>query len=361
MEKSAYLLLVDDNRENLGVLSNILKEKGYKIALALDGNAALQVVKSISVDLILLDIMMPGIDGYEVCRQLKANPKYSDIPVIFLSALNDTADIVKAFQTGAVDYITKPFQADEVNVRVTTHLKLRQQNIELQKNNADKDRFISLLAHDLRNPLSALIGFSDLLIKNINKYSTEEIKSKVEIINDSGKSAHNLLEDILIWVKAQVGRVPFRPEFIDFSSMCDNVIEKVKLNAQTKHINISYFFDQNIKIFADANMLATILRNLLTNAIKFTNEGGKIQIYAESSENEIIITVSDNGVGMVPELIETIFDISQNQSKAGTAKEKGSGLGLHLCKEFVEQHGGRIWVNSKVGEGSEFKFSLPIN
>ncbi|NJK97303.1 MAG: response regulator [Bacteroidales bacterium] len=176
MNEEAYLLIVDDNLENLNVIGNILKDKHYKIALARNGVSALQILDEIEIDLILLDIMMPDMDGYEVCTRIKKNAALEDIPVIFISALNETKDIVKGFNCGGIDYITKPFKAEEIIARVDTHLKLRKQTLELKMINANKDLFISILAHDLKNPFNHLINFSDILLKNFRLTEIHEIE-----------------------------------------------------------------------------------------------------------------------------------------------------------------------------------------
>jgi len=193
------ILIVDDVAANLKVLGDMLKADGYKVRPVPNGSLALQVAEKEKPDLILLDIMMPDMDGYEVCRRLKEHKTLNDIPVIFISALNDTNDIVKALKTGGVDYITKPFQSEEVSTRIATHLKIRQQNQELQKHLADKDRFISILAHDLKNPFNALLGLSDLLLKNIREYDLDRIESFMSIIHKTAESTYSLLEDLLIW------------------------------------------------------------------------------------------------------------------------------------------------------------------
>ena len=233
-------------------------------------------------------------------------------------------------------------------------------NAQLEKLNSDKDRFISILAHDLKSPFSALLGFADLLTTNIHTYTIDEIKARVNIINDSANRIYNLLEDILIWVSSQSGKLPYNPQKLNFSTICIEVIESLKLIANNKNIKINPDFSDNVYVYADKNMLNTILRNLVSNAIKYTNNGGQVDIYVEQNNTNITITVSDNGVGIQPETITTLFKFSQIQATEGTAREKGTGLGLMICKEFVEINGGKIGVTSKIGKSSNFKFTLPV-
>lgn len=235
------------------------------------------------------------------------------------------------------------------------------ENEQIQiKINADKDRFISILAHDLKSPFNTLLGFSELLSKNIKKYSVEKIESQINIVYEIAKRTSNLLDDILIWARLQTGRLTFSPQKQGFSDICEQVIDNLEMTASFKNISINYFAPAGITIHADKNMLNTILRNLVSNAIKFTNRNGQIDIYAELDEKEATITVSDDGVGISPNIIKQLFDHSQKITTEGTANEKGTGLGLILCREFVEIHKGRIWVESELGKGSEFKFTIPL-
>ncbi len=246
-----------------------------------------------------------------------------------------------------------------------TELKEREflihhQNTELQKLNSDKDRFIKILAHDLKSPFTSILGFLDLLKSNIREYDIDKIEEFINIINNSAKNTFNLLEHILFWVRANSGKIPFEPKKLNFETICTEVIENLRLTAVSKDITINHFTVDEVYLFADKNMLKTVLRNLVSNAIKFTNKNGQINIYTEINHENTIITVSDNGIGIKNTVIPKLWDFSQPISTIGTADEKGTGFGLLLCKEFVEKHGGKIWVESEVGKGSNFKFTLPL-
>ena len=249
-------------------------------------------------------------------------------------------------------------------IDVTEHkikdLLINQQNEQLKKLIADKDRFLSILSHDLKNPLSLLLGFSELLKENIRQYDIEEIIIQVDTINRISQNVNNLLDNLLTWVRSQNGKIPFSPQKLQFISICKDTIETFRPQAEAKNISVSSFGSDLITVCADSNMLKTILRNLLSNSIKFTRDGGKINIIAEQTDSHIVISISDNGIGIKSENLSRLFDISQVYTTPGTADEEGTGLGLLLCKEFVEKHGGKIWVKSEYGIGSEFKFTLPI-
>lgn len=231
---------------------------------------------------------------------------------------------------------------------------------ELNAINIDKDRFITILAHDLRCPFNTILGFLELLTENLHIYSMDDIREKIKTVYETTKHTYNLLEDILLWINVQAGKLPFDPQKINFAEICECIVETLKPNAQVKNTTINHFAANNINLYADVDMFKTVLRNLVSNAIKFTNTGGRINIYAEQNQETATITVADNGIGIKPESLNRLFNIAQFFTTKGTADEKGSGLGLLLCKEFIEKHDGKIWVESKVGKGSNFKFTLPL-
>ncbi|MBN2662361.1 MAG: GHKL domain-containing protein [Bacteroidales bacterium] len=238
---------------------------------------------------------------------------------------------------------------------------LKQSEEELRILNAGKDRFMSILGHDLRSPLNSILGFSDLLVKNLHHYDIGKIEKQIKIINQTANKTYNLLEDLLLWSKSQSKKLAIEPQEIVFADICNDVINNFKTRANLKDIIISCFDSERTILTVDLNMFKTILRNLISNAIKFTNKNGQITIYSERKGENIIITISDNGVGIEKENIPKLWDFTQPISTSGTANETGTGFGLLLCKEFVEKHGGKIWVESEVGKGSDFKFTIPLN
>lgn len=239
--------------------------------------------------------------------------------------------------------------------------QLQEANEELTILNADKNRFIQILGHDLKTPFNTLLGFSDLLLENLHSYDIERIESLLQIINQTSHQTFRLLEELLLWSKAHADRIPFEPHDIVFRNVCQQVVDSLMSNAEAKSISISMQeFDVNLMIYADEQMLKTILRNLISNAIKFTHPNGEIKIRIDRDQAFTMVTVTDNGVGIAREQIDKLWDITQTHTTEGTASEKGTGLGLLLCKEFVEKHGGWIWVDSEPGKGSSFRFALPL-
>jgi signal transduction histidine kinase len=247
-----------------------------------------------------------------------------------------------------------------LNFRLLQAKQIQILNKQLEKVNFDKDRFISILGHDLRSPFTAILGLSDLLKLNIQEFNVNEITYTAGEINKTAQNTFNLLEDILMWARSQQGRIPFKPQNVNLAQICQHAVEVLRPNADPKNITINNIVEDGVTVFADIDMLKTVLRNLISNAVKFTNSGGVIKISAGQTQLNITISVSDNGIGINPDNLVKLFDVGQVLSTKGTSDEKGTGLGLLLCKEFVEKHGGKIWVESEVGKGSDFKFTLPI-
>lgn len=252
----------------------------------------------------------------------------------------------------------KLIEASKIIIAKTEEIEL--QNEELKRLNDDKDRFIFVLAHDLKSPFNSILGFLGLLSENIRIYDIDEIEEQISMINSSALSTFLLLEDLLIWARSQSRKISYEPQEQNILDICVDIVEFFKPTANAKNITINHFTAEVITVYADINMLKTVLRNLVSNAIKFTKPGGRIDIYVEKTKTNITISVVDNGIGIAPEKINKLFDISQTHTTKGTMNETGTGLGLFLCDEFVGKHGGKIWVESELGKGSSFKFMLPL-
>jgi CheY-like chemotaxis protein len=361
------ILIVDDVPTNLTILSSVLKHQGYRVRPVPNGSMALLVAEKEKPDLILLDIMMPEMDGFEVCRRLKENPSLSDVPVIFISALNDTSDIVKALRSGGVDYISKPFRADEVIARVGTHLKLSQQSKMLKKQSAElqdlittKDKFFSIIAHDLRGPLGGFMGLTEMMSDESISLPPEQLRELSVDLCVSARNIYNLLENLLEWARMQKGQIAFNPEKLTLSDVVAECAKSLADSIRAKSIQLTIDIPENHEVFADSNMIQSVLRNLVSNAIKFTPKGGEVRISAHYTEiNTTVVVVKDTGIGMNKEMIANLFLLSTNNSRPGTEGEHSTGLGLHLCKEFIDKHEGELWVESEVGKGTSFYFTIP--
>jgi signal transduction histidine kinase len=252
------------------------------------------------------------------------------------------------------------YQNEEKEKRAEELFTANKELKQLLQLNSDKNRFISILAHDLRSPFNGLLGLSEVLIEDVRKLNKDEIEDIANNINKSAKSSFKLLENILSWARAKQGKIPFDPQILNFTNNCEDAVDVLNPIAKAKNITIDFSTGDHINVFADVDMFKAIVRNLVSNAIKFSNNGGAININAETNSENVIISVSDNGIGIAPHNLMKLFEMAEVSTTKGTAEETGTGLGLLLCKEFVEKHGGKIWVESEVGKGSDFKFTLPI-
>jgi signal transduction histidine kinase len=282
------------------------------------------------------------------CRMIKKDEliwtKFESIPRML-----ENKDII---WTGTLNDITERKNAEQL---------ILSQNQELKKLNAEKDKFFSIIAHDMKSPVNSIKGFSELLIELVEDRDYEKIKEFAGIILLSTNRAISLLTNLLEWSQSQSGRMAFNPEYFELNSVLNEVVLLFNGNAEQKFIKIVNEIDTGVKINADRRMIGSVLRNLISNAIKFTNPGGKITITTVIEENEIVISVADTGVGIKKERLDKLFSISESYSTQGTQKEKGTGLGLILSKEFVEKHNGKIRAESTVGVGTVFYVSLPLS
>jgi PAS domain S-box-containing protein len=232
-------------------------------------------------------------------------------------------------------------------------------NMELKETNATKDKLFSIIAHDLRGPFTSMLGFSELLIENMHAYDSDKLEKLLHHINSAAKSAYTLLENLLIWARSQNKQLLFKPKKTPIFGIVQEVISSLHSLAIIKNITLKNSCSEDIMATADVNMLTAIIRNLISNAVKFSNPGGVVEITAEMNNDSVKISVIDNGVGMKEEIKNRLFISGTEMSHTGTAHEKGTGLGLLICSEFVDKHGGRIWVESSPGTGSNFSFTLP--
>ncbi len=374
-DKLASILVIEDNPSNLSVLFNLLSEGDFEVLVALDGESALQSAAESRPDLILLDVMLIGIDGFETCRRLKASRATHDIPIIFMTAMTGTAEKVKGFNLGAVDYITKPFEPEEVLSRIKTHLLIRQLQNELQDKNVDllasldrerelntlKTRFISIASHEFRTPLS-VIRFSNNLLKRHTQVISEkdiaqDMVEELEDVDDALKQMTETLDEVLTLSKSEAGQFPFFPLKLDLLALCRGIVERFKLVADERHKIVFTAESEELPACVDPKLMENILSNLLSNAIKYSPEGGEITVRLVQKDDKVLLSVNDRGIGISEENRQRLFDAFY---RAPNAKDiKGTGLGLSIVKQFVELHGGTIQVESTLHKGTRFLVTLP--
>jgi two-component system, sensor histidine kinase and response regulator len=357
------ILIVDDVPKNIQLLGSILKEEAYDIEFATSGKDALEWLSSKKFDLVLLDIMMPEMDGFEVCKRIKENPFTREIAVIFLTAKADFQSVIQGFEYGAVDYITKPYHRKELLMRVRTHLTIQLQRKQLELSNVFEKKIFSVIGHDLRSPMGNIRSYIDAFLSS-NDNLNDEVVSLLKDIYLLSDNAFNLLENLLNWAKSQSGGIVCRSQPGNVSLLIENVLALFSLQAENKGIILRYIAKDQTQGYFDTELISIVLRNLISNAIKFTPHKGSVTIethYAKEKDKErLVICISDSGIGMSAETIDNILNKNVHFTTYGTDNEKGSGLGLHLCKEFVALNHGHISIKSKPGQGSSFYVSLPV-
>ncbi|MEM7179613.1 MAG: hybrid sensor histidine kinase/response regulator [Spirochaetota bacterium] len=361
------ILLVDDTPSNLKILVKFLDKEGYDLRVAMDGKKAIEIAEKSPPDLILLDVMMQEMDGYETCRKMKEIDALKDIPIIFLTALSSVESQIRAFEAGGVDFIAKPLRNEEVLIRIRNHLKIKNQQ-ELIKSQLEqmkhivytKERLFSLIAHDIRSPVATIYTIAKAISVE-EKDTTSNTYILMHELLKSSESTMGFIDNLLKWANSKSDTIYNQPQNNFLYQDIDNTLAIFTVQAKQKSIAIHVQVAKNLQGHYDQNLFFTVVRNLVSNSIKFTNEGGTIHIVADrEKEGYITIKVADNGVGMAEASIGKLFQTDKKFHTKGTSKETGSGFGLIFSKEMVEKMGGEIWVMSKVGQGTDFYFTVPL-
>ncbi|MBT8187077.1 MAG: hybrid sensor histidine kinase/response regulator [Croceitalea sp.] len=367
-EQQPYILAVDDEQLNIELLKFILERNDYEFQGTSDDEYFFEILEERLPDLILLDVIMPRIEGFELCEKIKSIPKYKNIPVIFLTGKVNVKDKVKGFEVGGVDYVTKPFNEQELIARIQTHVELiraknqiEKQAENLRQSNILKDRMFSIIGHDLRSPLSAAKLKMDFIMRGIIDPKADNfLDGTVYELLKTMDEALNLLQNLLGWAKSESDQIQIIPEKLDINDLVEQTFRLLKLGSEHKKIVLVNNVPEGTFVYADMNTTKTVLRNIVSNAIKFTPVDGQIQVNLKKDKQKAIIEIEDNGEGIPKEDIKKILNPNEHFSKLGTEKEPGTGLGLVLCQNFVNKNGGQLRIKSEVGKGSVFYFDLPI-
>ncbi|MBD3615813.1 MAG: hybrid sensor histidine kinase/response regulator [Gracilimonas sp.] len=372
-QEESLILLVDDTPANLKLLSHVLDKEGYDHIEATSGEEAVELAKKNIPDLILLDIMMPGMDGFEVIKKIKEDEYLEDIPIIFLSSLTDTDDKIEGFKSGGVDYITKPFQKEETLARIKTHLKirflqkqlnerirvLREREVELSRLNQKKDDLVRMVSHDIKNPLTGIIGLVKLM-RESDKISPEEQIQMFSVIEDSGTNLLNMVREVLD--RESKKKEPEKLEYSEVlvSDLLDRVVSMNKAKAVVKEINLEYLIHpEELNAVLDQNKFEIALNNLVSNALKFTPAKGEVFIKVNLNDDNLMFEVRDTGIGIPKKVLTELFKDGKKSSRKGTSGETGTGLGLDIVQLYVELHGGEVWVESELNKGTQFYIKIP--
>lgn len=366
----ATILIVDDVPTNLNVLMKFLQSTGFKVLVATDGMSALEQAEYTIPDVILLDVMMPGMDGFETCQRLKANPATQDIPVLFMTALSDTVDKVRGFDLGAADYITKPLHQEEVVARVQAHLALHRQRQEIERLREQdrvryetlsqyKDYLLNTASHDLKNPLSSII-MSVALLRRYLVIGDERANEKIDDIEHAAIYMRDLICNLLDLARLEMG-VALVKDKVSLSQLLTTSMKYMESLATEKRIALQLQQpDHDVGVPCDAFQINQVLQNLMSNALKYTAEGGSVEVSTHTDDRYVYVHVADTGFGIpepdMPHLFEKFYRVNTSEHRAPV----GTGLGLSIVQEIVQQHGGEITVQSRLGSGTTFTFSLPL-
>ena len=368
INRSDYkILIVDDVVSNVLLLKILLTNEKFQVCTANNGRTCIEVTKKEHPDLILLDVMMPDMNGFDTATVLKRDEETKDIPIIFLTALNTPQDLVHGFQVGASDFLTKPFNKEELVMRVTQQISLvaakriiEKQNAELKATLSNRDKMYSVIAHDLRSPMASIRMVLNLVVQSASVETVgPELYMLLDQANRESEEVHDLLDNLLKWTKSQTGRLNVVLQDLDLNDIVPGVVEIFDVIAQTKHITLELKkTDAPLKVTADNDMLKTVLRNFMSNAVKFSPDNSTIQIIMANEGDFARISVKDQGVGIAADRLGSIFH--KGETTYGTGGEEGSGLGLQLCQDFARKNGGDCYVESVEGEGSTFSFTVPL-
>ena len=359
------ILIVDDTPANLQLLAAMLKEYGHRVRVARSGALALQAAQHEPPDLILLDILMPEMNGYEVCTHLKTDPRLSDTPVIFISALAEPLDKVKAFSSGGVDYLTKPFNGDEVAARVRTHLELRRQRQELQQQLAQlreleglRDNLVHMIVHDLRSPLNGLLGGLELLSLNAKALAPSDRKF-LEMAQTSGQTLTEMINTLLDITRMESQQLPLKLASNNLALIARRGIDLLGSQAQAR-CDLETSGVDGVSVVCDESLLIRVITNLVSNAVKFSPEPTRVRVVALVEDACAVVRVIDHGPGIPAQYHATVFEKFGQVELQRVHQKVSVGLGLAFCKLAIEAQEGQIGLESEPGKGSSFWFKLPL-
>ncbi|PZU95860.1 MAG: hybrid sensor histidine kinase/response regulator [Pseudanabaena sp.] len=372
------VLVVDDNPTNLSVLVNLLRNVGLRVLVATDGESVIEQIAYVKPDLILLDVMMPGIDGFETCQILKANSETKKIPIIFMTALSETVDKVRGLSLGAVDYVTKPFEHEEVLIRIRTHLMIAKQqetielqNLNLQNEISDRQRaeeslriFLHAVSHDLRNPVTGLMMVLDNLAKTAVNSEADILLPQATLMRmrQSGDRQLRLINSLLESHVNDVHGMIINTQPVDIVTVIQDAVDDLQPLLDKEEAEVSMQISQDLPmVLVDSGYLCRVFQNLIANAIKHNPPQLKLTICASAKDDQqILCTVADRGVGMTQEQTQNLFELYTKSNSNLNRRSLSLGLGLYICRQIIQAHGGKIWVDSEPNHGSQFYFTLPI-
>jgi two-component system, sensor histidine kinase and response regulator len=386
------ILCIDDESIVLDSLKEQIQQgfKGdYIVETAESGDEAMEILNDLDdegkiIQIVIADFIMPGMKGDALLSKIHSRkPAAKTILLTGQASIEGVSNAVN--NANLYRFISKPWEKDDLvltlreavksyeqeetifrqneellELNASLEKKVEERTLQLKDLNATKDKFFSIIAHDLKNPFNTLMGFTELLLDNLDDYTTDKLREFIGILHETSKQSYALLENLLEWSRSQTGTIQLNKEVLNIYDIAEENVNLLLNQAAKKRIQLGNDLNPSDKVFADANMIRTVIRNLISNAIKYTLENGRVTISSEKDNDKLIIAIKDTGLGIKPENKEKLFRIDLNYTTRGTADEGGTGLGLILCREFINKNGGEIWVESVFGEGSTFKFTLPL-
>ncbi len=368
MNPQGLVLIVDDVPQNLQVLRSTLSKEGYRIAAANNGEVALRYLQKKRPDLILLDVMMPVINGFDVCRQIKEQEHLRDIPIIFLTARTEKEDVLEGFEAGGVDYVTKPFNMAELLSRVKTHLDLkgtqdalRASNQELQRLNDEKNEFLGIASHDLKNPLTAILMHAQTLATNKVLNSIEEYQETGAAVQSSGERMLDIINNLLNINRLESGHLTPELQIFELQELMGSVGRSFQTQVKRKNIQLEIQYSEDMVFLkTDEHILLQILDNLISNAFKYSDSGTLIEFGAKTEDEHVQIWIRDQGPGFTEADQEQMFQKFSRLSAQPTANEHSTGLGLSIVKKLADMLAIELSFESAVGQGTTFFLRLPF-
>jgi signal transduction histidine kinase len=366
------VLIVDDTPANLQLLAGMLKERGYHVRPVPNGALALRAAEAQPPDVILLDVNMPDMDGYEVCRRLKLHERLRDVPVLFISALSEPIDKVRAFDAGGVDYVTKPFQIDEVQARIEAHVRLRRMRLELEDKNRTieanfqklremeqlRDTLTHMIAHDMRSPLTGILAALHFIKEDCASTLPAQNAEDLQQAMDSVQAMVHMISDLLDISRMEASELPIERTRCQLAELARRAADSLSAHSRERTVDLSGLANV-AALECDGELIRRVFVNLLDNALKFTPARGTVRVRATCEAGAVRIEVADNGPGIPAHLHGLIFEKFGQARLRAEQRRYSSGLGLAFCRLAVEAHGGTIGLSSEPGQGSTFWFTIP--
>jgi len=367
-ESDSLILVIDDQAQNLLILSTTLRNAGYQVAAANSGEKALKILKKLKPDLILCDVVMPEMDGYEVCHWINSNPETSNVPFIFLTAQTESEQLLKGFEAGAVDYVTKPFNPRELLARAKTHIELKKardtivaHTQDLERLNDEKNHFMGIAAHDLKNPLATMLMSTEMVEFQAETIESTDLKGYMQLMHKNAKRMLMIVNNLLDVNQVESGKLETHPQVFDLLESCQSLVQHYQEQIKRKNLDLHLELPDNTQtLYSDPQILYQILDNLFSNAIKYSSVQKEIWLRLKQTENHYHIEIQDQGPGFSTEDQKQIFQKFARLSARPTAGESSTGLGLSIVKLLAETIDIQVGYETELGEGTCFKLEIPI-